>query len=162
MATPGTWLARWRRAAQHLKTETLALYFSIRDPRTPWYARLAGALVVAYAISPLDLIPDFVPVLGYLDDLILVPLGLWLTLKLIPPQVMADSRARAAESEQRPVSWAGAAVIILVWLAAIVLTSVAMIRLFHLHPAPQNAGRVNAGRGNDLPPLKFAGVRRGL
>src|SRR5713101_4829930 len=88
-------MARWRLAARQLKTETLALYFSIRDPRSPWYARLAGGVVLAYAFSPLDLIPDFVPMLGLVDDLILVPLGLWMTLKLIPPQVMADNRARA-------------------------------------------------------------------
>jgi uncharacterized membrane protein YkvA (DUF1232 family) len=128
-------IARWRQAARQLKAETLALYYCIRDPRTPWYARLAGALVVAYAISPLDLIPDFVPVLGYLDDLILVPLGLWLTLKLIPPLVIADNRARAraAAAEHRQVSWIGAAVIILVWIAAIAITGLALLRLFHWH-----------------------------
>ena len=120
---------RWRQAARRLKTETLALYFCIRDPRTPWYARLAGAVVVAYALSPIDLIPDFVPVLGYLDDLILVPLGLWLTLKLIPPPVLADSRARAAVAGTRPVSRLGAAVIILVWLAALGLTALVVLRL---------------------------------
>jgi len=127
-----TFLARWRRVARQLKAETLALYFAIRDPRTPWYARLAGALVVAYALSPLDLIPDFVPVLGYLDDVILVPLGLWLTLKLIPPQVIADSRTRAqaAADEHKPVSWAAAAVIVLVWLAALALTVLAVAQLF--------------------------------
>ena len=124
-------LAHWRQAARRLKAETLALYFSIRDPRTPWYARLAGALVVAYALSPLDLIPDFVPVLGYLDDLILVPLGLWLTLKLIPPQVMADNRARAAAASERPVSRAAAAIIVLIWLAAVGLTGLAVARLLH-------------------------------
>jgi len=126
-------LARWRRVARQLKAETLSLYFAIRDPRTPWYARLAGALVVAYAISPLDLIPDFVPVLGYLDDVILVPLGVWLTLELIPRHVIADSRARAqaAADEHRPVSWAAAAVIVLVWLAALALTALAVARLFH-------------------------------
>src|SRR5260221_1904792 len=126
-------MARWRQVARQLKTETLALYYCIRDPRTPWYARLAGALVVAYAISPLDLIPDFVPVLGYVDDLILVPLGLWLTLKLIPPQVMADNRVRAAAAESRPVSWIAGAAIILVWAAAIVLTALLLVRLFHIH-----------------------------
>src|SRR5258708_26885849 len=130
-----SFVARWRQAARQLKTETLALYYCIRDPRTPWYARLAGALVVAYAISPLDLIPDFVPVLGYLDDAVLVPLGLWLTLKLIPPQVMADNRvrARAEAAEHRPLSWIGAAVIILVWIAALGLAALALGGIFHLH-----------------------------
>src|SRR5437016_3916367 len=128
---PPALIARWRQAARQLKAETLALYFSIRDPRTPWYARLAGAVVIAYAVSPLDLIPDFVPVLGYLDDLILVPLGLWLTLKLIPPQVIADNRARAqAAAEQRLVSWVGAAVIVLIWIAAITISALVVIRLF--------------------------------
>jgi uncharacterized membrane protein YkvA (DUF1232 family) len=130
-------IERWRLSARQLKAETLALYFSIRDPRTPWYARLAGALVLAYAFSPLDLIPDFVPVFGYVDDLILVPLGVWLTLKLIPRQVMADNRtrARAELAERRPANWAAAAIIVLVWIAAIALTALAAVRIFNLHPA---------------------------
>ena len=130
-------VARWRVAIQQLKAETLALYFSIRDPRTPWYARLAGSLVLAYAFSPLDLIPDFVPVLGYLDDLILVPLGVWLTLKLIPRQVMADSRtrARAEMAQRRPANWAAAAIIVLIWIAAIALTALAVIRIVNRQPA---------------------------
>ncbi len=77
----------WKRRARQLKAETYALFLAYRDRRTPWYARLFAACVVAYAFSPLDLIPDFVPVLGYLDDLILIPLGLALALKMIPPQV---------------------------------------------------------------------------
>jgi uncharacterized membrane protein YkvA (DUF1232 family) len=131
---PAPRLARWRQAARRLKAETLALYFAIRDPRTPWLARLAGTLVVAYALSPIDLIPDFIPVLGYLDDLILVPLGLWLTLKLIPPPVIADARARAAAQAQRPVSRVAAIVILLVWLAALGLAALAVWRVF----SPQN------------------------
>ena len=126
-------IVRWRLAARHLKTETLALYFSIRDPRSPWYARLAGGAVLAYALSPLDLIPDFVPVLGLVDDLILLPLGLWLTLKLIPPQVMEDNRARArAEiAERRPVNWIAAVIIVLVWIAALALTAWVVLRILH-------------------------------
>lgn len=127
-----TLVARWRVVARQLKAESLALYYCIRDPRTPWYARLTGALVVAYAFSPLDLIPDFVPVLGYLDDLVLLPIGLWLTLKLIPPHVMADNRdrARAELAERRPVNWAAAAVIVLIWIVAIGFTALAAVRLF--------------------------------
>jgi uncharacterized membrane protein YkvA (DUF1232 family) len=121
--------ARWRQAARRLKAETLALYFAIRDPRTPWLARLAGTLVVAYALSPIDLIPDFIPVLGYLDDLILVPLGLWLTLKLIPPQVIAEARTRAAREAERPVSRAAAVVIVLIWLAALGVAGLTLWRL---------------------------------
>jgi len=126
-------VARWRLAARQLRTETLALYLSIRDPRSPWYARLAGGVVVAYALSPLDLIPDFIPVLGMVDELVLLPIGIWLTLKLIPPQVIADNRARAqAEmSERRPVNWAAAAVIVIIWVGAIVLAALAIGRLLN-------------------------------
>ncbi len=81
--------------AQRLEHEVYALYWAYRDPRIPWYARSLAVLVVAYALSPIDLIPDFIPLLGYLDDLILVPLGIALALKLIPAEVMADARARA-------------------------------------------------------------------
>src|SRR5512137_362302 len=78
-------------AARRLKVETYALYLACRDPRTPWYAKAWAVLVVAYAFSPIDLIPDFVPVLGYLDDLVIIPLGIWLALRMIPPAVMADA-----------------------------------------------------------------------
>ncbi len=128
-------IARWRLAARQFRTETLALYYSIRDPRSPWYSRLAGGIVVAYALSPLDLIPDFVPVLGLADELVLLPLGFWLTVKLIPPQVMADNRARArAEmSERRPGNWAAAAVIVLIWIAAIAFSALVIVRIFNPH-----------------------------
>lgn len=89
-----------------------------RDPRTPWAAKVLAALVVAYALSPIDLIPDFIPVLGHLDDLILVPLGIWLTLRLIPAEVMADARARAAEAGRPGRSALGLAIVLAVWLAA--------------------------------------------
>src|SRR5262249_37174257 len=126
---PMSLLQNWRAALRRLKTETLALYFALRDPRTPWYARLAGAAVVAYALSPIDLIPDFVPVLGYLDDLIIVPRGLWLVLRLIPPAVMADGRARAAEASEQPTSRAAVVVIVLIWIAALALTAFIVYRL---------------------------------
>jgi uncharacterized membrane protein YkvA (DUF1232 family) len=115
-------IASWRARARLLKTETMALYLAYRDPRTPWYARVAAALVVAYAFSPIDLIPDFIPVLGYLDDLILVPLGIALALRLIPAEVMADSRARARLLETQPVSRTAAAVILIIWIAGAALT----------------------------------------
>jgi uncharacterized membrane protein YkvA (DUF1232 family) len=89
-----------KQKASHLKRETTALYFAYRDPRTPWYARAFSALVVAYLFSPIDLIPDFIPILGYLDDLILVPLGITLALKMIPPEVIADARKRADDPIQ--------------------------------------------------------------
>jgi uncharacterized membrane protein YkvA (DUF1232 family) len=90
-------LPRWRTAAHRLKLEVHALYLAYRDPRTPLYARIFAACVVAYAFSPIDLIPDFIPVLGYLDDLTLIPLGVYLALKMIPAPVMADSRPQAQE-----------------------------------------------------------------
>jgi uncharacterized membrane protein YkvA (DUF1232 family) len=110
-----------RNRARGLKREAYALYFAARDPRTPWYARVAATAVLAYALSPLDLIPDFIPVIGYLDDLILVPLGIALVLKLIPSHVMLECRERAATGERPPLSRAGAAVIIATWLAAAIL-----------------------------------------
>ena len=110
-----------KRRARHLKAELYALYLAYRDPRVPWYARLFAAGVVAYAISPIDLIPDFIPVLGYLDDLILVPLGSVLVLRMIPPEVMADCRERAKEvsREGRRTSWVAAGVIIGIWLLVV-------------------------------------------
>jgi uncharacterized membrane protein YkvA (DUF1232 family) len=110
-------------AARRLKREVRALYLAYRDPRVPWYARLFAALVVAYALSPIDLIPDLIPILGYLDDLILIPLGVWLALRMIPREVMAECRARAQMEQETgaPVSWAGAAVIVLLWAIVVAL-----------------------------------------
>ncbi len=108
----------WKRRARALQAETYALYLAYRDPRTPWYAKVFAALVVGYAFSPIDFIPDFVPLLGHVDDLVLVPLGVALALKLIPAPVMAEARLRAQESlrEGRPVSRTAAVVIVLIWL----------------------------------------------
>src|SRR5438034_4362242 len=108
----------WRQRVRGLKRDTYALYLAYQDPRVPWYARLWAILVVAYAFSPIDLIPDFIPVLGYLDDLILVPLGVLLALKMIPAPVMAECRVKAQEalSQGKPVNKLAAAVIVLVWL----------------------------------------------
>jgi uncharacterized membrane protein YkvA (DUF1232 family) len=109
-------IRRLRSRAVALKCEAYALYLVVRHPRTPWYARAVAAAVVAYAFSPLDLIPDFIPVLGYLDDLILVPLGFALALKLVPESVKSECRQRAQAMSTRPVSRIGAAFIIAVWL----------------------------------------------
>ena len=119
-----TLLESLRRAARALKQDTLALYLAVRDPRTPWYAKAVAAAVVAYALSPFDLIPDFIPVIGYLDDLIVVPLGITLALKLVPPQVIADCRTRASAGAGRPTSRLGAAFMIVVWLLAAAWTAV--------------------------------------
>jgi uncharacterized membrane protein YkvA (DUF1232 family) len=121
-----------RRRARALKAETLALSFAVRDPRVPWYARLLAVAIVAYALSPIDLIPDFVPVLGYLDDLILVPLGIVLVLRMVPPEVLAECRVRAqAElAGGRPVSRAGAVAIITIWLLSAALAGWLAYRAF--------------------------------
>jgi uncharacterized membrane protein YkvA (DUF1232 family) len=105
-----------KQRSRQLKSWTYALYFACRDPRVPWPARLLALGVVAYALSPIDLIPDFIPVLGYLDDLILVPLGISLAIRLIPADVLAECRERAAEMVDRPTSWVAAGVIVAIWL----------------------------------------------
>lgn len=111
--------ASWRERAAQLKIETLTLYYAYRDPRVSWYAKLLIALTVAYAFSPIDLIPDFVPVLGYLDDLLLIPLLVAVTIRLIPPSALQTARVRAAAAVERPVSRVGAVAIALFWLLAI-------------------------------------------
>ncbi len=123
---------RWRKKVKQLKLETYALYLAYRDPRTPWYARVVAALVVGYLFSPLDLIPDFIPGLGLLDDLLLVPLGIVLARRLVPVAVMIECRNKAAAlaSQPRPVNRVAAAIIILVWLALAALSVVFIARLF--------------------------------
>lgn len=109
------WLGRWAAA---LKTDVLVVFFAARDPLAPLLLRLAALAVAAYALSPIDLIPDFIPVLGLLDDLLLVPLGLWLVLRWMPPDVLERARLRAHALLQKPKSWAAAAAVIAVWLLA--------------------------------------------
>lgn len=111
-------LQRLKQQARALKNELRALYLAYQDPRVPWYAKFVVICVVAYALSPIDLIPDPIPVLGYLDDLILVPLGIKLALKLIPPQVMVECRmqAKVNETNAKPKSWIAAAVIVGIWI----------------------------------------------
>jgi len=125
-------IRRWRQRAQHLKTEVYALYLAYRDPRTPWYARAFAACVVAYAFSPLDLVPDFIPVLGYLDDLVLIPLGIALAIRMIPPSVLQESREKASQVMRQgwPVSRVAAGVIIALWLALAALGIILAMRLF--------------------------------
>lgn len=116
------WLEHLRKRARALKAETLALYFAARHPGTPWHAKLLVAAIVAYALSPIDLIPDFIPVLGYLDDLILLPLGIAWAIRMIPPAVMAECRARVDSGlNEKPVSRWAAAVIILIWVVLVAL-----------------------------------------
>ncbi len=108
-------LEAWARA---IKRDAVAVWLAARDPRTPWTVRLLALAVSAYALSPIDLIPDFIPVLGLLDDLILVPLGLWLVVRLTPPALMADIRMRAQTLVDRPVSRGAAALVVMVWIGS--------------------------------------------
>jgi uncharacterized membrane protein YkvA (DUF1232 family) len=118
----------WKEKARALKRETYAVYLACRDPRVPWYGRVLAACVVGYAFSPIDLIPDPVPILGYLDDLILIPLGIAMVLKTIPPEVMAECRENAALAMAggKPKNWVAAGIIVAIWillaLAAVALT----------------------------------------
>jgi len=114
-----------------IKSEVIALYIATKDPRTPWFAKLFAVMVVAYFFSPIDLIPDFIPVLGYLDDLILVPIGIAIALKMIPDNVLEDSRikAQAQISEGKPVSRIAAAIIILIWLSIAIIGSLWLYRI---------------------------------
>ena len=123
-------MQRLRDWARRLQAETLALWFAARDDRTPWYAKLFVAAVVAYALSPIDLIPDFVPVLGLLDDIILIPIGVALALRMIPADVMAAARERArlALADPRPRSGVAAAVIVAIWIAGAALAALVVWR----------------------------------
>ena len=120
--------------ARRLKRDALTLWFASSDPRTPWPARAMGAFVVAYALSPIDLIPDFIPVLGYLDDVILLPTLIWATVRMLPADVLTDSRARAeawiASAATKPRSIAGAIGIVTIWLLAGAALSVWALNAF--------------------------------
>ncbi len=121
----------WKRWAKTLKTRTYTIYLAYRDPRTPWYAKLLIAAVVGYAFSPIDLIPDFIPVLGYLDDLIIVPIGIALALRLIPPEVLVDCQVKAESlvGQDKPKNFIAAAVIIGIWLLIAILGIWLMLRI---------------------------------
>lgn len=125
-------LDKWKRRVRQLKVEVYALYLAYKDPRVPLYARLFAACVVAYAFSPIDLIPDFIPVLGYLDDLILIPLGVIAARRMIPEVVLAEcrQRAEATMAQGKPVNWVAAGVIIAVWLLLAVLAVLFLVRMF--------------------------------
>jgi len=110
-------LKRWARS---LKRDVVALWLAARDARTPVAAKIVAGLVAAYALSPIDLIPDFIPILGYLDDLLIVPAGVWLALRLIPPELMAELRTEA-ELRDKPRSLAGAAAVVAIWFGAVAL-----------------------------------------
>ena len=122
------WIEAWKQKARELKVEVYALYLAYKDPRVPLFARIFAACVVGYAFSPIDLIPDPIPILGYLDDLVLIPLGVVLARKMIPRVVLDECReqARAEMKREKPVNWAAAAIIIVIW----VMLAIMAIRLF--------------------------------
>jgi uncharacterized membrane protein YkvA (DUF1232 family) len=129
-------LEAWKRRARGLKRDTYALYLAARDPRVPWYTKALALCVVGYALSPIDLIPDFIPILGYLDDLILVPLGIALVVRLTPGYVLAESRERAQAAMDRGALSRSlparivTGVIVLTWLLALALSIWLVLRLF--------------------------------
>jgi uncharacterized membrane protein YkvA (DUF1232 family) len=123
-------LARAKQWARAIKRDVIALWIAARDPRVPWYAKALAAMVAAYALSPIDLIPDFIPVLGYLDDLVIVPLGILLVISLIPAALMTEFRAQAATLAERPRSTTAAIVIMLIWIALAVLAGWWLWRAF--------------------------------
>lgn len=110
---------RWKKRSALLKSQLYALYLAYRDPRVPWYAKVFGALVLAYALSPIDIIPDFIPVLGYLDDIVLIPLGITLAIRMIPREIMEECRqsAQVALSSRQVKTWPAVLLIILIWSA---------------------------------------------
>jgi uncharacterized membrane protein YkvA (DUF1232 family) len=113
----------WKEKSNQLKAEIVALYLASRHPRTPWYAKTLAVLIIGYALSPIDLIPDFIPVVGYLDDFIIIPAGIALLIKIIPRDVLEECRAKAQSdlSKGRPKNWVAAVIIVLIWLLAIYL-----------------------------------------
>lgn len=127
-------LQGWKNRARRLKREIYALYLAYKDPRVPWYARLFTACVIGYALSPLDLIPDFIPVLGLVDDLLLLPLGIYLALKMIPDSVLLESRAQADAllASGKPVNRVAAAIIISIWLLMALLLAWLVYHFFFL------------------------------
>ena len=125
-------LARLRHWARAIKRDVHAVWLASRDPCVPWYAKALAVSIAAYAFSPIDLIPDFIPVLGYLDDAILLPLGILLVVRMIPPEVMAEHRAAAATAAERPQSIAGAFFIVAVWIGLTVLAGWLVYRWLYL------------------------------
>jgi uncharacterized membrane protein YkvA (DUF1232 family) len=116
-------MERAKQWARVIKRDTHAIYLAARDPRVPWYAKAVAFCVAGYALSPIDLIPDFIPIVGYLDDIIIVPLGIVLVVKLIPPEIMAEHRSLAAAAQDRPVSRATAIVIGIIWAVSALIAA---------------------------------------
>jgi uncharacterized membrane protein YkvA (DUF1232 family) len=143
----------WKRKAGELKVETLALYYAARHPRLPWYARAWVLLVAAYAFSPIDLIPDFIPVLGYLDDLVIVPLGVFVALKLIPPAVMDECRLLARErlADGEPQARFMTVVVIVVWvLLAVAGSALLYMAMRRMWSNPNNLSENSPGTSHPI------------
>jgi len=115
---------RWKQKARILKKETIAIYLACKDPRVPWYAKLLAACVVGYALSPIDLIPDPIPILGYLDDLVILPLGIAWVIRMIPPGVLQECRQKAETgfSGGKPKNWIAGAIVIAIWIIVLAMT----------------------------------------
>jgi len=128
------WQERLKQRAEALQIDTYALYLAYRDVRVPWYAKAWAGVVVTYALSPIDLIPDFIPVLGYVDDLVLIPLGMSLALKMIPPAVMTECRqkAKAHLSESPTQRWQGALMVAALWLLACAALAMVVLKLMQV------------------------------
>lgn len=122
---------QWRQTSHQLKRDSFALYLAYRHPETPWTAKLFAGLVAAYAFSPIDLIPDFIPVLGYLDDLVLVPAGIAMAVRMIPSGVMRECRNTAERQTEKPVSFGAGLVIVLVWVGLAGLSIRWTLNLIH-------------------------------
>jgi uncharacterized membrane protein YkvA (DUF1232 family) len=126
-----TFMERWKAWARRLETEVYALFLAYKDPRTPWHAKIFTAMLVGYALSPIDLIPDFIPVIGYLDDLVIVPLGTLVAIKMIPAQVMEESRAKSKQmiAQGKPINKMAAAVIVVIWVGLAVVAGSVIYRI---------------------------------
>ncbi len=118
------YIKSWKIKSERLKSEIYALYLAYKHPKTPWYVKVLAALIIGYALSPIDLIPDFIPVVGYLDDLIIVPLGITLLIKIIPKDILEECRTKARSDilNKKPKNWVAPIIIVLIWLLAIYLT----------------------------------------
>ena len=127
----GRIIERWKQRARGLKIEVYAIYLAYKDPRVPLYAKIFAACVVGYAFSPIDLIPDPIPILGYLDDLVLIPLGIFIAVKMIPKDVMTEYRQKANDimAQGKPVNKAAAVVIVVIWVLLAVLCASVMVRI---------------------------------
>ena len=125
-------IQKWKQKARALKQELHALYLACKDKRTPWYAKALGVCVIGYALSPIDLIPDPIPILGYADDFILLPLGIAAVRKMIPPAILAECRIKAREASTKPKrrNWIAAGVIIVIWIVLIVLAFIWLGKYF--------------------------------